>query len=105
MNTIAGYTYKGKAYHPECISGALDTGKRGDFAGFGLAMGEDMLAEEHLNEIALHFDINRDDERTYSDEYFPKVITNEQAIGQTCDGCSDHIEPRHPNLNDHDESE
>lgn len=79
MFDIVGYTYKAEQYTPEGLIPALATGPGQDFDGWALGDGVDMSVEDNLNELAAAFGVDRDDERSFDSDYFPKVILAAQV--------------------------
>lgn len=90
---IIGYSYRASIYCAGCINDALDTGPGGNFDGWYLVPGAPrMSTEENLSEIAAAFGIDRDDERTFDSDYFPKVILSLQAEGvEHCEECGSEL--------------
>lgn len=85
---IAGYTFRADVYCPDCIIEALPTGEGEAYDGWALAPGAGpMSTEDNLNEIALAFGIDRQDERTFDSSDFPKVIFHSQVEGDVCGHC------------------
>lgn len=85
---IIGYTFRADTYCPECINDALPTGEGEPYDGWGVASGVRSSPEDLLNETALAFGIDRNDERTFDSDDFPKVIFVSQVEDhETCGGC------------------
>jgi len=83
---IVGYTYAAETLCPACTLAALPTGKGERFDGWRDAT-EDQSAEDNLTELAAAFGIEREDERSYDSDEFPKVIFSSDSDGETCESC------------------
>lgn len=89
---IAGYTYKADIYCRYCIIDALPTGPGQQFDGWALAAGVSMTTEANLSEIAYAFQIDRQDESSFDNSEFPKVIFDSQAAEtDSCCVCQQPI--------------
>ena len=71
---IAGYTFQGENYCPGCIIDQLPTGPGQPYDGWALDPGVFAPVEDNLDEIAIAFGIDRNDETTFDSGDFPKVI-------------------------------
>lgn len=71
---IVGYTYQADIYGPECIVGlvARDLGVEHDTAGAGFTV------ESALDALASAAAIDRQDERSFDSDDFPKVVFRDQ---------------------------
>ena len=79
---IVGYTYRTETLCPACTVDAVaaDSGLLPPLRGIS--------AEEWLEFMAIVLDINRQDERCFDSEEFPKVIFASQVEGaELCGGC------------------
>ncbi len=84
---IVGYVFKADTFCPDHVVGRLPTGPSEDFDGWALAHGVTMTAEENLDEIAVAFGIDREDERSFDSNYFPKVVFRGSAEESQCGVC------------------
>ncbi|MCU6479008.1 hypothetical protein [Arthrobacter sp. A2-55] len=82
----AGYIFNAELYCPAHIADALPTGDGDAYDGWAVAAGIEITAEENLDEIAIAFGIDRDDEATFDSSEFPKVIRHGQ-LGGECGAC------------------
>lgn len=69
--TIVGYTFNADNYCPSCIIDALPTGDGEKYDGWA---GTLVTYEEALEEIAIAFGIDREDEASFDSGDFPKAI-------------------------------
>lgn len=84
----AAYVFQADLYCPGCIVGRLPTGPGEAFDGWALGAGVVMPVEANLNEIAVAFGIDRDDESTFDSDEFPKVtFGHELESRDRCGGC------------------
>lgn len=81
MPTIAGYTYQADQLCPEC------TRKRLGFGPGTANPHDDLTVEERLTSIANRLGIDRDDERSFDSDDFPKVIFSHQL---RCESFLEH---------------
>lgn len=79
---IVGYTFKADTYCPEHIIEAMTSTE--DFEGWELAEGIEMAVEENLDNMAAHFQIDRQEEWTFDHNEFPKVVYRDQAEDSIC---------------------
>lgn len=72
---IVGYTFQTDVYcWGDCVIRALPTGEGEPYDGWALADGVRMSTEDNLDELALAFGIDRNDEHSFDSGDFPKVI-------------------------------
>jgi hypothetical protein len=92
---IVAYTFNAETLCPRCVIDKLPTGEGQAFDGWALAPGAaPMSTEDNLNEIAMAFGIDRQDEYTFDSDDFPKVVFASQVLdGETCDGCHEELIP------------
>lgn len=96
QDDIIGYVYRSDIYCPLHIGALLATGDGEAFDGWALSPGvPPMSAEANLNEIADAFGVNRQDETTYTADYFPKVIVRDQGENHVCGTCGDALAGTH----------
>jgi hypothetical protein len=92
FDDVVGYVYRADVYCPTHTIEKLKTGPGEDFDGWALAEGTRMTAEENLDELALAFGIDREDERSFDTDYFPKVILRVDCDSdQQCGECGIYI--------------
>ena len=94
LDTIVAYTYWADTYCPDCIVAQVVSdehnprAERANEATHYLA-----TAEENLNRMARALDIDREDERTFDSDDFPKVVFSVQIEEpETCGACWSTIE-------------
>lgn len=84
---IVGYTFKADTYCPEHIEDAMTATEAYD--GWKLAESVIMSTEDSLDEIATAFGIDRENEASFDNEKFPKVIFRDQADDSFCSVCGE----------------
>lgn len=84
-NRIAGYVFKAYVYCPEHILGALPTEAGEAFEGW--ASRETLTPEARLSEIADAFGIDRENEKSFYAEDFPKKIQDAYSDYAVCHTC------------------
>jgi hypothetical protein len=67
-DTIVGYTYRADQYDPTCIIEEVIARREASPAA------RDMPTEDVLDQIAASNAIDREDERSFDSDHFPKVI-------------------------------
>ena len=89
---IVGYTFQAETYCPGCIIAQLSTGSGQTYDGWALTPGVSMPVEANLTEIAYAFGIDRDDEKTFDSDDFPKVIlSSEIGYCGACGACGGEL--------------
>lgn len=87
---IAGYTYQADIYGRCCIVSAVTSSPAYD--GWALGEGIVMPVEQNLDEIAAHFQIDRQDEHTFDSGDFPKVVFEDMLSGsERCATCHEDL--------------
>ena len=87
---VVGYTYAAEILCPACTLAALPTGKGERFDGWRDAT-EDLSPEDNLADLAAAFGIDREDERSYDSDEFPKVIFSSSNDDEACDACGTEL--------------
>ena len=90
MSTIVAYTYGGDIFCPAHITnGGMPMGTDGAFDGWALEPDSTMTVEENLDEIALAFGVDRQDETSFDSIDFPKVVFDleELILEEECHFC------------------
>lgn len=85
---IVAYTYRADIYCPVCmVRSAIDTLNDGEPCGWG------QLDPEHcLTELASKLGIDREDERSFDSDDFPKVVFGSQIEeNERCGRCGEVI--------------
>jgi hypothetical protein len=84
---IVGYTFKADNYCPKCVIKKLTP--------YGFNSVADDNTEELLNQLALSAHIDREDERSFDSDNFPKVVFRDQARGYgiNCGWCGSLFVP------------
>jgi hypothetical protein len=93
MDAIVGYTYRADFHCPDHVVEKLKTGPGEDFDGWALGEGVRMTPEENLDEIAVHFGIDRYDEYSFDTDYFPKVVFRDACDDEMqCSTCAVYLQ-------------
>ena len=103
LDDVVGYVFKADTYCPEHVIAKLPVGPSEDFDGWALAHGVTMTTEENLDEIAYAFGIDREDERSFDSDYFPKVVFRDAAEDSQCGECGAFLDDREPPVYDEDQ--
>ena len=89
---IVGYTFQADTYCSGCVIDQLPTGPGQMYDGWALAPGVSMPVEDNLDEIAIAFGIDRNDETTFDSSDFPKVIFSSQLEDtEHCGACGGEL--------------
>lgn len=88
--TVVGYVFKAAVFCPTCIIKVLPTGHGDPYDGWATNL--PMSTEDNLNEIAIAFGIDRQNEYSFDTDDFPKVIFSSDNEGETCDKCGRELE-------------
>lgn len=79
---IVGYAYKADLYCPDCILDLCSEGEEYDpRAG----------TEENLDRYAERLGIDREDERSFDSDVFPKVVFRDQLEGSERCSCGEQL--------------
>jgi len=87
---IVAYAYHAEILCPSCALESLPTGPGEEFDGWEDMTGR-MTAEENLTELALAFGIDRNDERSFDSDEFPKVVFSSDLPVETCSKCGEEL--------------
>jgi hypothetical protein len=90
--TIIGYTYLADIYCPACIASVVTA--QPEYEGWALAPSVAMTTEANLDEIAYHFQIDRDNEHSFDMAAFPKVVFADAADEERCAECHEYLDGR-----------
>jgi hypothetical protein len=89
MNKLIGYRYLDEYYCPDHIIAELPTGEGEAFDGWALAAGfPPLTAEENLDEIALAFTIDRDEDY---DEFPQRIYEDDVEERKYCFSCGSDL--------------